>query len=360
VGAPAAAAGTIALPQLRAFCRDAFARAGMSGPDADTGAEVLSTTDGWGVFTHGSKALRGYLRRLRAGGLQPGGRPGIVAEGPAWAVVDGDSALGMVTSVFAMTTAIGKARQAGVGYAGVRNSSHFGAAGYYAALAARDGLIGLAMANDIPSVAAPGSRTAVTGSNPLAYAVPAGKHPPLMLDMSIATVAGGKVYAARERGEPIPATWLLGEDGLPTDDPGSYPEHSVLTPAAAHKGFGLALLIESLAGCLTGAATTWQIRSWLGDDPALPTGHGAAFLALDCAVMGDGLPGRVDQLIDEVHAAPTAPGTERLLVPGELEWDRFTAAQVHGIPLPSDVLASLRESAQMAGLDLGAYLANGA
>jgi ureidoglycolate dehydrogenase (NAD+) len=359
VGAPAATAGTIALPQLKAFCQDAFARVGLSGPDADTGAEVLSTTDGWGVFTHGSKALRGYLRRLRAGGLRPAGRPGIVAEGPAWAVVDGDSSLGMITSVFAMTTAIGKARQAGVGYVGVRNSSHFGAAGYYASLAAREGLIGLAMANDIPSVAAPGSRTAVTGSNPLAYAVPAGKHPPLMLDMSIATVAGGKVYAARERGEPIPATWLIGEDGLPTDDPASYPEHSVLTPAAAHKGFGLALLIESLAGCLSGAATTWQIKSWLGDDPALPTGHGAAFLALDCAAMGDGLPGRVDQLIDEVHAAPTAPGTERLLVPGELEWGRLAAAREHGISLPSDVLASLRESAAIAGLDLGDYLAAG-
>jgi ureidoglycolate dehydrogenase (NAD+) len=131
----------------------------------------------------------------------------------------------------------------------------------------------------------------------------------------------------------------------------------VLTPAAAHHGFGLALLIESLAGCLSGAATTCRIRSWLGDDPALPTGHGAAFLALDCAAMGDGLPGRVDQLIDEVHAAPTAPGTGRLLVPGELEWDRFAAARVHGIPLPSDVLASLRESAGMARLDLGRYLA---
>jgi ureidoglycolate dehydrogenase (NAD+) len=359
VGAPAVTPGTITLPQLRAFCRDAFERTGMSGPDADTGAEVLSTTDGWGVFTHGSKALRGYLRRLRASGLRAGGRPGIAAEGPAWAVVDGDSALGMVTSVFAMTTAIAKARQAGVGYVGVRNSSHFGAAGYYASLAARDGFIGLAMANDIPSVAAPGSRAAVTGSNPLAYAVPAGKHPPLMLDMSIATVAGGKVYAARERGEPIPATWLIDEDGLPTDDPASYPEHSVLTPAAAHKGFGLALLIEALAGCLSGAATTWQVRSWLGDDPALPTGHGAAFLALDCAAMGDDLPGRIDQLIDEVHAAPTAPGTERLLVPGELEWGRLAAARADGIRLPSDVLASVRESAQIAGLDLGRYLAPG-
>ena len=165
-----------------------------------------------------------------------------------------------------MNPAIAKARQTGIGYAGVRNSCHFGAAGYYAWLAARDGLIGLAMANDIPAVAAPGSRSAVTGSNPFAYAVPAARHQPLMLDMSVATVAGGKVNAARERGEPIPATWLIGEDGLPTDDPASYPEHAVLTPAAAHKGYGLALLVETLAGCLTGAAITWQIKAWMGGD----------------------------------------------------------------------------------------------
>ena len=351
--------GTISLARLRAFCLDAFERAGLSRTDADIGAEVLSTTDAWGVFTHGSKALRGYLRRLQAGGLRARGRPRVVDEGPAWAVVDGDSALGMITSVFAMTTAIDKARQAGVGYVGVRNSSHFGAAGYYASLAARRGLIGLAMANDIPSVAAPGSRSAITGSNPFAYAVPASRHQPLMLDMSVATVAGGKVYAARERGEPIPVTWLIGEDGLPTDDATTYPEHSVLTPAAAHKGFGLALLVESLAGCLTGAATTWQIRSWLASDPALPTGHGAAFLALDCAAIGADLPRRVDQLIDEVHAAATAAGTERLVVPGEIEWDRFAVAQANGISLPSDVLASLLQAAEITSLDLEDYLTPG-
>lgn len=352
--------GTIPISQLRAFCQDAFEWAGLSAADAATGAEVLTTTDAWGTFTHGSKVLRGYLRRLKAGGLNPAGQPGIVSEGPAWAIVDGDSSLGMVTSVFAMSTAIAKARQTGVGYAGVRNSCHFGAAGYYAWLAARQGLIGLAMANDIPSVAAPGSRSAVTGSNPFAYAVPAARHRPLMLDMSIATVAGGKVYAARERGEPIPATWLIDEDGLPTDDPASYPEHSVLTPAAAHKGYGLALLVETLAGCLTGAAITWQIKAWMGGDLTQPTGHGAAFLALDCAAIGPDLPQRVDELIDEVHAAPTAPGTEVLVVPGEFEWRRFAAAQDNGITLPGDVLASLQESAEITGLDLRDYLPTGA
>src|SRR5262245_45304833 len=247
---------------LHQFTREAFRRVGMSGSDATTGADVLVTTDAWGVFTHGTKSLAGYLRRLKAGGLRPQGTPRIVAEGGGWATVDGDSSIGMVTSVFAMKTALAKARQQGIAYVGVRNSCHFGAAGYYAWLAAREGLIGLAMANDIPSVAAPGSRGAVTGSNPIAYAVPAGKYRPMLLDMATATVAGGKVYAARARGEPIPNTWLLGADGLPTTDPSGFPKVGALQPAAGHKGYGIALLIETLSAVVTGAAITRQVRSW--------------------------------------------------------------------------------------------------
>src|SRR5258706_12100676 len=137
---------TVPLDRLESLCAAAFERAGLSATDAATGAKVLSTTDAWGVFTHGSKALRGYLRRLQAGGLRPHGRPSVSAEGPSWALVDGDSSLGMVTSVFAMDLAVSKARETGVAYVGVHNSCHFGAAGYYAADAARQGLVALSMA----------------------------------------------------------------------------------------------------------------------------------------------------------------------------------------------------------------------
>jgi ureidoglycolate dehydrogenase (NAD+) len=350
------ATANITLARLEALCDDAFRQAGLSAADAATGARVLATTDGWGVFTHGSKALRGYLRRLLGGGLRPRGRPAVVGAGPSWAVVDGDSSLGMVTSAFAMDTAIGKARQTGVAYVGVRNSCHFGAAGYYAAMAAEAGLVGLAMANDIPSVAAPGSRGAITGSNPFAYAVPAGRHHPLLLDISVATVAGGKVFAARERGEPIPPGWLIDDRGLPSSDAGAYPEHATLTPAAGHKGYGLALLIESLSAALTGAAMTWGVRSWLGDDPALPTGHGAAFLVLDPQALAPDLPSRVADLIDEIHRAPRAEGADRIYVPGEMEWARQEAARQHGVALPPDVIASLREGTALVGLTLDDYL----
>jgi ureidoglycolate dehydrogenase (NAD+) len=342
---------------LRQFCFDAFTRAGLSPTDAGIGADVLSKTDSWGIFTHGLKGLRGYLRRLYAGGLKPHGRPKVVAEGGGWAAVDGDSSLGMVTSVFAMRSAIDKARATGIGYAGVRNSCHFGAAGYYSWLAAEAGFIGLSMANDIPSVSAPGSRGAITGSNPIAYAIPAGRYRPMLLDMSIATVAGGKVVAAVERGEPIPQSWLVDADGQPTDDGASYPSRSTLTPAAGHKGYGLALLIEAMSGILSGAAMTWQVGSWLSDNPHQPTHHGAAFLAIDCAAIAgsDKFGARMEELIDEIHRAPTAPHGGRIYVPGEIEWDKHDAAVRDGITLPADVIASITEAADIAGLRLESY-----
>lgn len=341
---------------LQRFTSEAFRRTGVSETDAATGAEVLATTDAWGVFTHGTKCLAGYVRRLKAGGLRTEGVPRIVREGGAWATVDGDSALGLVTSVFAMRTAIAKAKQQGIAYVGVRNSCHFGAAGYYAWLAAREGLIGVSMANDIPSVAAPGSRGAITGSNPLSYAVPAGRHPPVLLDMSTATVAGGKVYAARTRGEAIPNTWLIDANGKPTTDPSGYPDVGALQPAAGHKGYGIALLIEMLSGILSGASVTWQVGSWMWDDGTQPTHHGAAFLAIDVnAIMPAAeFAQRMEALVDEIHAAPRADGVERLFVPGEMEWERHARAMREGIALPEDVVINLRKAAEMTGLDFDA------
>ena len=182
----------VSVEDLRAFCVEALQKVGVGEEDARTTADVLVTTDSWGVFTHGVKALKGYVRRIRAGGIRADARPRITAEGPGWAIVDGGSGLGMVTSTFAMRAAIAKARACGIGYAGVFNSCHFGAAGYYAAMAAAEDMIGLAMANDTPSVTAPGASGRVTGSNPLAYAVPTGSGPPILLDMATSTVAGGR------------------------------------------------------------------------------------------------------------------------------------------------------------------------
>lgn len=333
----------VPVKELHAFCVEALLRAGAKPAHAQIVAEVLVTTDTWGTFTHGTKLLRDYVKRVKAGGLRSDTEPEVVAGGPAWALVDGGSCLGHVTSVFAMEQAIQRARQSGIAYVGVRNSCHFGGAGYYAWMAAKAGMIGIAMANDIPSVAAAGSRRSVTGSNPMAYAVPNGSGDPVLLDIASSTVAGGKVYAAFQRGEPIPNNWILDEEGRPSTDSSLYPAKAALTPMANHKGYGIALLIESLSGLVTGAQVTWQVGSWIWGDATKPTGHGAAFLAIDVAAMGprDVFERRVKDLIDEIHNSPTADGVERVLVPHEREWNLRRQALVEGIALPSDVIGKL-------------------
>jgi ureidoglycolate dehydrogenase (NAD+) len=341
----------VAVEALDTFCRAALARTGVGESQARTTAEVLVTTDTWGVFTHGTKLLPGYIRRLRGGGIRTV-EPGIIAEGPAWALVDGGSALGQVTGVFAMRAAMAKARTAGIAYVGVRDSNHFGAAGFYATLAAREGLLGIAMANDTPSVTAPGSRGPITGTNPFAYAIPSAGRDPIFLDIAMSTAAGGKVYAARQLGKPIPSDWLIDHEGRPTSNPDLYPERAALAPMTGHKGYGLALLIETLSGIVTGAAITHQIASWMFGDPSVPTHHGACFLAIDVEAIagGEELARRVRALEDEIHGAPTADGVDRVLLPGEREWSNRRRALADGIAMPADVVTALVPLAGELGL----------
>lgn len=343
----------VTVEELRDFCVAALAKVGVGDFDAHLTADVLVTTDAWGVFTHGVKALGGYIRRIRAGGIRPDARPRITAEGPGWVLIDGGSGLGMVTSVFAMRAAMEKARACGIGYAGVFNSCHFGAAGYYAAMAAAEDMIGLAMANDTPSVSAPGAKGRITGSNPLAYAVPTGSGPPILLDMATSTVAGGKVTAAHALGKMIPEGWLIDPDGRPTTDPGAFPAGGALTPMAGHKGYGLALLIEVLSAVLTGAAITRQVGTWAVGDPSVATGHGAAFVAVDVGSMMpiDAFKRRVDEMAEEIRRAPRVEGADRIYLPGEIEWERRQKALVEGIVLPEDVLRSVAGLARE--LDMG-------
>jgi len=349
---------TIAAPALRRFIRDAFMAAGLTPANAKTAANVLVTADEFGVTTHGVKLLPGYLKRLQGGGARPQGQPCVISEGPAWALVDGDSSLGMLIGVFAMRIAIAKAVSSGISYVGVRNSSHFAAAGYYSLLAAKAGLIGISVANDAPSVIAPGALQAVVGTNPFAYALPASRHPPILLDMATSTVAGGKVYQARQLGRPIPDNWIVGLDGLPTTNAELYPEKAALVPAGGYKGFGLALLVEALAGLLSGAAVTFRVGSWMFDAPDQPTHHGAAFIAIDPAVFGprEEFLQRVDALIDEIHATPVAAGVDRIIVPGEHEFENQRKAQREPLVLSSDVAQNVRLAAEMSGLQIADYL----
>ncbi|HEY3289870.1 MAG TPA: Ldh family oxidoreductase [Anaerolineae bacterium] len=335
--------GRISVEDLTSICVNAMQRAGMREADARVTADVLVTTDTWGVYTHGTKQLRPLLRHMRDGGLDSQAHPEVTAEGPGWARLDGHYAMPPFTAVTAMQLAIDKARSAGIAFTGVYHSSHFGAAGYYAMMAARAGLIGIAMTNVDPFMTLPGAVGRVLGTNPITYAVPTGSARPVFLDMATSTVAASKVFAAEHLGKPIPDTWIVDKNGRPSTDPSQLMAGGAMQPMAGYKGYGIALLIEIMAGVLTGASFTTDLKLWIADtDKHIDQGH--CFIAIDPQIM---MPlaeftARMDELVRRIKATPTLPGTDRIYLPGEMEWDRRDDALRNGIPLPEDVLANLR------------------
>ena len=309
---------TLTYALLRAFVVRAFHRAGVSEAEAGQAADALVTTDAWGGFEHGTVLLPGYLRRLQAGGLHANAVPHLVAEGPGWGIVDGRAGLPMTAAAFAMQKALAKSRACGIGYVGVRNSGPVGAAGYYAWQAAREGQIGLSFGNERPSLALAETRSAVIGANPVAYAIPAGRHPPLLLDTAIGAPANLEYPAA------------IG----PLDH-------------------ALALLIETLAAALSGAAFTWRIGDWNGDDAAQPTQHGGAFLAIQIGAITTAaeFARRMEAIVDELGAAPRVDGKPLPTVPGAAAWEHHRRAMRDGFLLPAEVQRALHTSATLVGLD---------
>ena len=344
---------SIPVAVLSAWVEQAFVRAGLAPADATIAAEPLILSDSMGVFTHGTKLLPGYLKKLVARGSRPDARPRIIRQGPGFAVVDGDAALGQIGCHFAVEVAIEKARMVGVAFVGLRNTGHIGAAGAQAVRAAREGFFALVVGNDRPSVAAAGSRGPVLGSNPLAWAAPLPGSDPIFLDIATAAVAGGKVYAAVARGEPIPPTWLVDERGLPTTDGSSYPQHASLAPMAGHKGYGIGVLAEWLSGILPGGAVTTQVGSWLFDSPGAPTLHNAGFIVLGVAAIADPVDyaASLGRFAEEVRGAAPAEGIDRVRLPGDIEWERHRQSRAAGIALPADVRAKLAEAGAIVDLE---------
>ena len=348
---------SINIEDLANFCIEAMLKSGMRREDARVTADVLVTTDTWGVYTHGTKQLINYIARIRAGGMNPQAVPQVVSEGHSWAIMDARQAMAMVSSSKAMEIAIAKAAKTGIGYVGVWNSTHFGAAGFYANMAAEQNMVGLAMSNADANMTAPGARFRVIGNNPFAYAAPAGSEKPIVLDIAMSTVAAGKINAAQARGLKIPDTWLADKDGLPTTDPSVYEFSGALLPFGGHKGYGLAVMVEVLGAVLTGAAVTTDVKSW-GLYPGDPTGTGHAFIAIDIAAMMpvELFKQRMDAMIRRIKESPKAKGSERIYLPGEMEWERREMALKQGISLPEDVIANLKRLGEESGIGLPKFI----
>ena len=339
--------------KLKAFCAYALQSVGLDEKDALTTAEVLVTTDMWGTFSHGTNHLRNYIKKIRAGGIKTKAKPEVILEGESWAIIDGHAAIGMVTACKGMELAIQKAGKNVIAYVGVRNSNHFGAAGFYATMPVKHDMIGIAMSNTDANMSAPGGRKSVIGNNPLAYAVPAGEEYPIFLDIALSATASTKIFAEKAKGNTIPEGWIANAEGLPTTEIGDWPNVGSMLPMAGHKGYGLALLVEVLSAVLTGSSVTREVNGWLGPLIAEPPGTGHAFIAIDVGkIMPIGeFKRRMDEMILNIKDSPKAKGSNRIWLPGEMEWERRAVAIRDGILLPEIVLNSLAKLAREVGRD---------
>ena len=251
---------------LRDFSQEVFEAVGLSPNDARIESEVLVWANLRGIDSHGVLRIPQYVRNVESGAMNPRTDVRIERETPASYLVEADHAFGPVVTVMAMDKVIAKARQTGVAMAFIRNTTHQGAMGYYALMAAERGLAGIAIVCNPPNMAPHGASAPGVHNSPIAIAVPANQHPPLVLDMATSVAAGGKVALAIDKGVPIPEGWALDKEGRPTTDPRRV---GALLPFGGYKGSGLALMFECLASLTVGNAL---LEPSLTDGTPVPPG----------------------------------------------------------------------------------------
>jgi len=248
----------------------------------------------------------------------------------------------MVPAYKAMEMAIKKSEETGIAICAVKNSSHFGAAGYYSVMAAKDNKIGLVFSNVDANMTIPGAREKVIGNNPMSYGMPAGKYSPVFLDIAMSTVASLKVIQAKKDGKQIPDQWIVDKEGLSTTDPSNYPDEGAMQPMAAHKGYGIALMIEVITAVLSGGGILKEVPSWLFKlEENNNVSH--TFIAIDPEkfIGIEGFTSRMEEMIEQLHSAPKAAGNDKIFYPGEIEWGRYEISDKEGLQLPDDVCNSL-------------------
>ncbi len=334
--------GRVAIAAVRSLIADAMVKSGLPQADAAKVAELMLEADLTGADAHGVFRLPQYVHRLKIGGLNP--RPNIKVErtAPATALVDGDNGMGHLVVARAAETAIELAREAGIGWVGLRMSNHAGAAGVYAALPLHADMIGLyaavANANHMPLA---GGAENLLGTNPLAIAVPAGQEPPLVLDIATSIVSYGTIKNHRLQNKPLPPNWMVDPNtGEAVTDPHKAAD-ALLLPMGGYKGAGLALMIGMLAGVLNGAFFGRDCVDF-NATPEKVNNTGQFVIALDPARFQklETFKAEVDRHIRALRASKTLPG-EGVRLPGEQRAKRRADRLANGLSLAPELLAQL-------------------
>jgi LDH2 family malate/lactate/ureidoglycolate dehydrogenase len=348
------------MPELRrfpvagmvAFTHDALTACGVPAADAATAAKAMIEADVTGFDAHGIFRLSAYVGTLKSGRVNA--RPNIraIQRSPATALVDGDDGIGHLVMTYSANLAVELARESGVGWVGARNSNHAGAAGIYAEIPVAHGMVGIyAAVSTINNMAPWGGAEALIGTNPIAIGIPAGKEPPVLLDIATSVASFGNIRRYAVEGKPIPEGWVVhSETGKPITDPKKATE-GVLLPIGGHKGSGLALAIGLLGGVLNGAAFGRDVVDFMGPGNQ-PTNTGQFVIALDVGrfIAPEAFAAAMERHLNELRSSKTLPGFDAIRIPGEERRRRRAERTANGVPLPATLLKQLDELAAKLGI----------
>jgi len=344
---------------------EVFVKLDVPQEDARITADVLVRADLRGIDSHGVARLGRYVKGLRDGVMLAHPRIQVVHETPSTALMDGGAGLGQPVGWRAMKLAIEKAKAVGVGFVAVRNSNHYGIAGYYAMMALEHDLIGTSTTNSDCLVVPTFGRSAILGTNPIAVAVPAGQERPFVLDMATSVVPRGKLEVYDRKGKAMPLGWATDEKGLSTSDAarvlknlsaraggGIVPLGGAGEEFSGYKGYSLALLVDILSGVLPGAGFADLIYPKTPEGKPLPANVGHFFGAMRV----DGFrplaefQASMDDIIRRLKHSPKAEGAERIYIAGEKEFEKEADYRQHGVPLFGKVADALKQIGNEVGV----------
>jgi L-2-hydroxycarboxylate dehydrogenase (NAD+) len=335
-----------------------FVKLNVPQSDAETAAEVLLAADLRGVDSHGIIRLNTYYGdRLRKGLIDPLSPVTVLNETPVSLALSGGNGLGQVVGKQAMTRCIEKAGQIGMAMVTVRNSNHYGIAGYYAMMALEQDMIGISFTNSQPLVAPTYGRKALLGTNPIAVAVPAGSERPYVLDMATSIVPIGRITVYEKAGKQIPAGWGIDKDGVVTTNPTEVLKGGALMPLGGidtmrgYKGYGLGLLVDIFSGVLSGAGYANNVGHPSSEGKFANVGHFFGAIRIDVFRSLAGFKEDMDGIIHILKDSPKAIGQERIYIQGEKEFEKAEFNRKNGVPLLVPVVNSLKEAGKQVGVD---------
>ncbi len=348
---------------LKTLCLDAFEAFGFSKEESAVITDVLLTSDLYGIESHGMQRMARYYKSIERGMIAVKAQPEVVVETPISAVIDGHDGMGQLIGHKAMTMAIEKAKQHGIGMVTVRNSNHYGIAGYYAKMACKEGLLGMSCTNSAAIMVPTNGRKAMLGSDPIAIAMPAEPYD-FFFDASTTVVTRGKLEMYNKMSKPLPEGWALDKNGNPSADAddvlrcitnksggGIMPLGGSTEKFGSHKGYGYAMLCELLTAGLSQGSTS---------NHTMEGGKGRIchfFLAADPALFGDpeAIKAHFSAYLQELRESPKAEGQSRIYTHGEKEVAAVEKMMQDGIPVNDNTMVEVWDMCQYLNMDFSKY-----